>query len=44
MCDVARDRWLTDYVVMDQGSDRKGIASSRRKIVVEAVAARLVTG
>lgn len=41
MCDVTPERWLTDYIVMDQVSDRKGTASSRAQLAVEPGSARL---
>ncbi|UZK70911.1 hypothetical protein OKW76_07800 [Sphingomonas sp. S1-29] len=44
MCDVDGERWQTDYIVMDQVSDRKGVGRSRQKLAVEAGAARLQMG
>ncbi len=44
LCDVMRDRWTTDYVVMDQVSTRGGVASTRTKLVVESGSAKVAQG
>ncbi|WP_370177889.1 alkaline phosphatase [Alteriqipengyuania sp.] len=35
MCDVSHERWLTDFITLDQVSTRGGTARSRKKLVVE---------
>jgi len=44
LCDVMRDRWTTEYVVMDQVSTRGGVASTRTKLVVESGSAKVAQG
>ena len=44
LCDVMRDRWTTEYVVMDQVSTRGGVASTRTKMVVESGSAKVAQG
>ena len=35
MCDVSHERWLTDFITLDQVSTRGGTARSRKRLVVE---------
>ncbi len=42
ICDVTRERWLTDYQVLDRVSERDVAARSRIKLAVEAGSTRLV--
>ena len=42
ICDVTRERWVTEFKVLDQISNRDGALSTRRKLAVESGEARLV--
>ena len=42
LCDVTKERWQTEFKVLDQIHDRDGVLSTRLKLAVEAGDARLV--